>query len=108
MSGRPKRLKQCVLSPQPQGYFTADISGKTAPGWVFALTGIINVLVSMNKDARSAPKPENAKQYDVLRSAYPRIEATLWKLHTTASSDKLVDVLALGMFHIFRVPELHR
>ena len=72
------------------------------------MTGIINVLVSINKEARSGPKPEHEKQYEIMRSAYPRIEATLWKVHPSADSDKLVDVLALGMFHMFRVPDLYR
>lgn len=76
---------------------------------MFSLTGIINVLVSLKKDERNnGAKEENSKQYDVIRKAYPRIEATLWKLHTTADTDKVIDVLALGMFHIYRVPDLHR
>ncbi|KAF8311105.1 hypothetical protein DL93DRAFT_2083831 [Clavulina sp. PMI_390] len=82
---------------------------QTAPGWVFSLTGIINVLVSLKKDERgttSIPKANN-EQYEIIRKAYPRIEATLWKVHTAADSDKLIDVLALGMFHIGRVPDLH-
>ena len=81
---------------------------QTAPGWVFSLTGIINVLVSLKKDDKNRGAQEaNLQQYEIIRKAYPRIEATLWKVHENANTDKLIDVLALGMYHIARVPDLH-
>lgn len=81
---------------------------QTAPGWVFSLTGIINVLVSLKKDERNrGGQEENLQQYEIIRRAYPRIETTLWKVRETAKTDKLIDVLALGMYHIARVPDLH-
>jgi hypothetical protein len=85
----------------------ADV--QTAPGWVFSLTGIINVLVSLKKDERDHGVQEpNSQQYEIIRRAYPRIEAILWKVHENANTGKLIDVLALGMYHIARVPDLHR
>lgn len=96
--------KACIWTNE----LSAPISTQTAPGWVFSLTGIINVLVSLKKDERIGDgKDANASQYEIIRKAYPRIEATLWKVHEAANSDKLVDVLALGMFHLARVPDLH-
>jgi hypothetical protein len=84
------------------------MSVQTAPGWVFSLTGIINVLVSLKKDERDRGGQEgNLQQYEIIRRAYPRIETTLWTVHENANTDKLIDVLALGMYHIARVPDLY-
>jgi hypothetical protein len=81
---------------------------QSAPGWVFSLTGIINTLVALKKDERDHGTQEgNSRQYEIIRRAYPRIESTLWKVHENATTDKVIDVLALGMYHIVRVPDLH-
>ena len=86
----------------------ACMAVQSAPGWVFSLTGIINLLVSLKKDERDHGAQEgNSQQYEIIRRAYPRIETTLWKVYENATTDKVIDVLALGMYHIVRVPDLH-
>jgi hypothetical protein len=63
--------------------------------------------VAIKKDEKiNDESQENGKQYALLRAAYPRIETVLFKNRASANVDGRISVLALGLYHFSRIPQI--